>query len=181
MLVTNLTAQDYYFGPLHLPGGNGQSLTVDDTTATSLYLTNDGVADALNTLAAANMISVSGAALPFPRPTGTPEVLHGDGSPEGLIYAGQGSIFLRRDAAMIFSKTTGVHVNTGWQQYSTSGNAITGGTVTSLGVGSDGKQALLRLGTSPFNFIALTYDGTYGKWVSEATAPETLWSVLSNS
>jgi hypothetical protein len=50
MLVTNQTTQDYWFGPLHLAGGVGQTLTVDDTTATSLYLSNDDVADAINFL-----------------------------------------------------------------------------------------------------------------------------------
>lgn len=50
MLVTNQTTQDYWFGPLHLLGGIGQQLTVDDTTATSLYLTDDSVADAINNL-----------------------------------------------------------------------------------------------------------------------------------
>ena len=50
MLVTNQTGQDYWFGPLHLTAGVGQTLTVDDTSATSLYLTNDVVADALNNL-----------------------------------------------------------------------------------------------------------------------------------
>ena len=49
MLVTNTTAQHYWFGPLHLLGGNGQTLTVDDTSDTSLYLTDDAVADAINT------------------------------------------------------------------------------------------------------------------------------------
>jgi hypothetical protein len=41
-------------------------------------------------------------------------VLNGDGSPEGLVYGGQGSVFLRRDKSGIFQKTTGVHLNTGW-------------------------------------------------------------------
>ena len=50
MLVTNQTTQDYWFGPLHLAGSVGQTLTVDDTTATSLYLSNDDVADAINFL-----------------------------------------------------------------------------------------------------------------------------------
>jgi hypothetical protein len=49
MLVTNQTTSDYWFGPLHLPGGVGQQITVDDTSATSLYLTDDTVADAINT------------------------------------------------------------------------------------------------------------------------------------
>jgi hypothetical protein len=50
VLVTNQTTQDYWFGPLHLMGGVGQQLTVDDTSATSLYLTDDTVADAINNL-----------------------------------------------------------------------------------------------------------------------------------
>src|SRR6266404_5972765 len=117
MLITNLTAQDYWFGPLHLPGFG--TLTVDDTSATSLYLTDDSVADGINTLYAASpaKITVSGAAAPFPRATGVPEVLHGDGSPEGIVYAGQGSLYLRRDnsgGVQLYQKTTGIHVNTGW-------------------------------------------------------------------
>jgi microcystin-dependent protein len=119
MTITNLTNQDYWFGPLHLPAGNGQTLIVDDTSDTSLYLTDDTVADAINTLYAASpaKISVTGAAGPFPRATGTPEVLHGTGSPEGMVYAGQGSIYLRRDnsgGTQLYQKTTGIHVNTGW-------------------------------------------------------------------
>lgn len=50
MLVTNQTTNDYWFGPLHLPGGIDQQLTVDDTSETSLYLTDDSVADAINHL-----------------------------------------------------------------------------------------------------------------------------------
>lgn len=49
MLVTNQTTQDYWFGPLHLLAGVGQQLTVDDTSATSLYLADDAVADASQT------------------------------------------------------------------------------------------------------------------------------------
>ena len=117
MLVTNQTTQDYYFGPLHLLAGVGQTLTVDDTSDTSLYLTDDSVADAINNLYAAGKITVSSAASPFPRPTGMPEVLHGDGSPEGLHYAPQGSLFMRRDGAdawHLYVKSTAVTVNTGW-------------------------------------------------------------------
>lgn len=116
MLITNQTNQDYWFGPLHLPGGSGQTLTVDDTTATSLYLTNDDVADAINFLYAASpaKITVSGQALPFPRPTGTPGLLHGDGSPEGLVYASEGTLYLRRDNAQLYQKATIVHLCTGW-------------------------------------------------------------------
>jgi hypothetical protein len=115
MLVTNTTAQDYYFGPLHLAGGNGSTLTVDDTSATSLYLSDDTVADAINYLYTNGKISVSGQALPFPRPTGKPDLLHGDGSPEGLVYASEGSLYLRRDTASLYQKSSMVHINTGWQ------------------------------------------------------------------
>ena len=34
-MITNQSSQDYWFGPLHLVGGVGQTLTVDDTTATA--------------------------------------------------------------------------------------------------------------------------------------------------
>lgn len=136
MLITNLTPQDYWFGPLHLPAGNGQTLTVDDTSATSLYLTDDNVADMINTLYASSpaKISVSGAAAPFPRATGAPAVLHGDGAPEGIVYAGQGSVYLRRDQAIIYIKATGIHVNTGW-------SAVASGGVTSASLFSQGPPA----------------------------------------
>jgi hypothetical protein len=91
MHLVNQTNQDYFFGPLHLPAGVGTgTLDVDDVSATSLYLTDDTVADAINTLY---------------------------GSPEGLVYAGQGSIYLRRDTSggtQLYQKSTGIHVNTGW-------------------------------------------------------------------
>ena len=117
MLVTNQTTQDYWFGPLHLLAGVGTQLTVDDTTATSLYLGDDAVADAINNLYASGKITVSSAAAPFPRPTGMPSVLHGDGSPEGLAYAPQGSLYLRRDGAdswHLYVKSTAVTTSTGW-------------------------------------------------------------------
>ncbi|MFL5908949.1 MAG: hypothetical protein ACJ768_00035 [Gaiellaceae bacterium] len=114
MLVTNQTSQDYWFGPLHLAAGINQTLTVDDTTATSLYLTDDQVADAINNLLAAGKITVGSAAAPFPRPTGTPELLHGDGSPEGHSFAPQGSVYMRRDLAGLYVKTTASTLDTGW-------------------------------------------------------------------
>lgn len=116
MNVTNNTSQDYWFGPLHLLP-NAVNYVVDDTTETSLYLTDDTVADAINNLAASGKITVTGAAAPFPRPTGMPEVMHGDGSPEGMQYAPQGSLYMRRDggdAWHLYVKTTAVTVNTGW-------------------------------------------------------------------
>jgi hypothetical protein len=39
-------------------------------------------------------------------------------------------------------------------------------TVAGLGTTFAGALGLLRLGASPFEFIALTYDATYGHWVS---------------
>jgi hypothetical protein len=42
-------------------------------------LTDDTVADAINTLVASNKITQTGAAPPFPRATGVPALLHGDG------------------------------------------------------------------------------------------------------
>ncbi|HSX22194.1 MAG TPA: hypothetical protein VLE97_05405 [Gaiellaceae bacterium] len=50
--VTNQTNEDYWFGPLHLAAGVGQTLSVDDTSDTSLYRSSDAVADALNNLSA---------------------------------------------------------------------------------------------------------------------------------
>jgi hypothetical protein len=115
MQVNNVTAQDYWIGPLHLPA-NTNAINVDDTSATSLYLTDDSVADALNYLYASGKITIVAgtAAQPFPRPTGKPDVLHGDGSPEGLVYASPGSVYLRRDLGKVYQKTTMVHLNTGW-------------------------------------------------------------------
>lgn len=48
-----------------------------------------------------------------------------------------------------------------------SGSATTATTVAGLGTGTDGKVGRLRLGSSPYDFISLVYDATYGKWVSE--------------
>jgi microcystin-dependent protein len=128
MLVTNQTTSDVYFGPLHLAAGVGQTLTVDDTTATSLYLTNDSVADALNNAYKTNIITVSGQAQPFPRPVGDPALLHGSGNPEGLVFAPQGSVYMRRDGVqtnggVIYMKTTGITVSTGWLDIATASGA----------------------------------------------------------
>ena len=119
MIITNMTDVDYWFGPMHLPAGSGTStLTLDDTTDTSLYLLNDEVADAVNTLYLSTNITVSAPALPFPRATGIPSLLHGDGSPEGMVYAPAGSLYMRRDSTQaatgLYTKTTGVTENTGW-------------------------------------------------------------------
>lgn len=128
MLVTNQTTSDIYFGPLHLPAGVGEQLTVDDTSATSLYLLNDGVADALNNAYNSGKITVIGASDPFPRPTGNPTRFHGSGDPEGLVFAPQGSVYMRRDGVqtnggVLYMKTTGVTFNTGWLDLATASGA----------------------------------------------------------
>src|SRR5437867_2237924 len=128
MIVTNQTTSDIYFGPLHLGAGIGTTLTVDDTSATSLYLTNDSVADALNNAYNSGKVTVSSAAQPFPRPTGTPALLHGDGNPEGLVFASQGSLYMRRDGLVsngggLYVKTSGVTLSTGWIDMPTASGA----------------------------------------------------------
>jgi hypothetical protein len=144
MQVTNQTTQDYWFGPLHLSAGVGTTLTVDDTSDTSLYLTDDAVADAINNLYVSGKITVTSAAAPFPRPTGMPDVIHGDGSPEGIHYAPQGSLYMRRDggdAWHLYIKSTAVTVNTGW-------------------VGLPGQELdYAQITTSPANITATT-EGT---------------------
>jgi hypothetical protein len=151
MLVTNTTNQEYWFGPLVLPP-NAVDLDIDDTSDTSLYLTDDSVADAINTLAAAGKITVTGAASPFPRPTGSPEVLHGDGSPEGYLYAGQGSLYLRRDTATVYTKTTGIHQNTGWTLVASSGEELDYAERTS--------NIAIPASTLIVSGAAIAYDGT---------------------
>lgn len=133
MRVTNTTTQDYWFGPLHLAAGNGSFIDVDDLSSTSLYLSDDSVADAINTLSASGKVNVSNLStgVLFPRPTGTPEVLHGDGSPEGIVYAGQGSLYLRRDSGSLYTKKTGIHLNTGW-------SSIAQGSITTTSAWSNG-------------------------------------------
>jgi microcystin-dependent protein len=140
MLVTNQTNQDFWFGPLHLDAGIGTTLTVDDTSDTSLYLTDDTVADAINNLYLADKITVTGAADPFPRPTGTPTLIHGDGVPEGIVYAPQGSVYMRRDGSdanggLLYLKSTGITINTGWLDLATASGAeaaIPTGTLTAF-------------------------------------------------
>ena len=136
MLVTNLTTQDLYFGPLHLPAGIGQQITVDDTSDTSLYNSDDSVADAVNNASDANKISISSAAAGFPRPTGSPQLVHGDGSPEGLVYAPRGSVFMRRDAAatwVLYIKCTPVTKSTGWIAIDTTAAVVPTGSIFSFG------------------------------------------------
>ena len=166
MNVNNLTSQDIYFGPLHLLP-NAVNYYVDDTSATSLYLTNDSVADALNNAYAAGKISVSSQAQPFPRPTGTPEILHGDGSPEGLVFSSQGSIFMRRDNSgannALYAKTTGIELSTGWLAFAAAAPVLPATTLP--GTPSDGQQAILVDSTSAPTYVwLLQWNATAAKW-----------------
>jgi microcystin-dependent protein len=133
MTVTNQTTNDYWFGPLHLPAGVGQTLVVDVTSNVSLYLTDDTVADALNNLYVSGKIMVTNQPAPFPRATGVPQILHGDGSPDGRVFAPQGSAYMRRDntglTSSLYVKTTGITSSTGWQAISTEAIAVPTGII----------------------------------------------------
>lgn len=163
MLITNNTGVVYWFGPMQLPASG--TLTLDDTTDTSLYLTDDSVADAVNTLQEAGMISVTDSAI-FPRATGTPSLLHGDGSPEGLVYGPQGSLYLRRDStvpsASIYTKNTGVTENVGWAALGTALTAVTG-SVSSSGTAVAGTGY-----TSSYNSGTGIYTISFTTALSEA-------------
>jgi len=150
MLITNNTQGDYWFGPMHLLAGVGQTLTLDDTSDTSLYLIDDVVADAVNTLYLADMIGVTAASSPFPRPTGVPSLLRLSGSPEALVYAPQGSLCTRRDdpygATTLFVKTTGVTLNSGWVSLTGAQRASYNAVVTSPAGTASAAQVMLGLG-----------------------------------
>ena len=179
MLVTNQTSSDLYFGPLHLAAGVGSTLTVDDTSDTSLYLRDDAVADALNNAYNSGKITVSSQAQPFPRPTGTPQLVHGDGDPDGLVFASQGSVFMRRDGVVsngggLYIKTTGITLSTGWVDLPTASGttaALPPGTVAMYGGASaptgwllcDGSAVSRSVYSLLFTAIGTTYgagDGT---------------------
>jgi len=65
-------------------------------------------------------------------------------------------------------------------------------TVAGLGTGFAGKHGLIRVGSTPFSFVALVYDSTLAKWVSEpvlwlvpvevagGAVTDTLWVTGSN-
>ena len=134
MTITNTTARDYTFGPYHLPAGSGQQITIDTTTNASLYLIDDAFADIINQLYALGYITVSNQPTPFPRVTGVPQILHGDGNPEGIVFAPQGSAFMRRDNSgsgnALYAKTTGLTLSTAAYWLDLSLGAITGGTAS---------------------------------------------------
>jgi microcystin-dependent protein len=169
MSITNQTNQEYWFGPLHLPAGVGTgTLVLTDPPETLLYNTNDTVADAINTLYTEARITVTVAPPGFPRATGVPQILHGDGSPEGVLYAGPGSLYLRRDnsgGAQLYQKVTGPHVNTDWSVV-----GMPTGTLSQFGGASaptgwllcDGSSLLRSDYTDLFGVIGTTYGAVDG-------------------
>lgn len=85
-----------------------------------------------------------------------------------MIYASGASTPARLpigSSNQILTVSGGVPV---WAAAASSG-ATVATTVAGLGTGADGKLGLLRTGSSPYDFTALVYDATYGKWVSAET------------
>lgn len=164
MLITNLTGVDYWFGPMHLAASG--TLTLDDTTDTSLYLLDDDVADSINTAVFSGLISVTNTNpnSPFPRPTGTPSVLHGNGSPNGVVYAPPGSLYLRRDvttaAGALYAKTTGIDYNTGWLNPA---NPISRVTTLPTATAVDLEQVIYDPGIANTEWLC-TFNLTSGYW-----------------
>jgi len=152
-----------------------------------LYLTDDAFADVVNSLYALGYITVSNAPTPFPRVTGVPQILHGDGAPEGVVFGPQGSLFMRRDNSgadnALFAKTTGPSLNTGWQAFSTAAAPTPSTTLPASP--SNGQQAILVDSTSaPTYAWFLEYSTTAAKWIfiggspaiAEVTTPESTTS-----
>lgn len=173
MDVKNNTDHDFWFGPLLVPA-NATDVVIDDTSATSLYLTNDAVADAINNLATLGSITVTNAGPSYPRATGTPQVLHGDGSPEGLVYAGQGSIYMRRDSTgsnSLYTKTTGSTLATGWQLFTTGSGAAparktTAKTVTDTVTDTDLLNGEISVAANALVTTGLLRLTAWGDWLT---------------
>ena len=176
MTITNQTNNAYTFGPYQLPAGVGTgTVTIDTTTNASLYLTDDHFADIVNALyvAVPPLITVTNPPSPFPRVTGVPQILHGDGSPEGVVFASSGSAFMRRDnggaASALYAKTTGPSLSTGWQAFA--GSAAPGAGTSLPGSPSNGQQAILVDSTSAPTF----------SWLFQYSTAATKWLFLGGS
>lgn len=169
MTITNQTNNQYAFGPYVLPPGIGTgTVTIDTTTNASLYLTDDAFADIVNALyvASPQLITVTNQPTPFPRVTGTPQIVHGDGSPEGVVFATSGSLFMRRDnggaTSALYAKTSGPSLSTGWGVFAGSPTPAT----TLPSSPANGQQAILVDSTSaPTYSWLLQYVSSASKWV----------------
>jgi hypothetical protein len=104
--------------------------------------------------------------------TGVPQLLHGSGSPEGLVFASQGSLLMRRDNSgsgnALYAKSTGVTLSTGWQPFQGS----VAPTTTLPANPADGQQAVLVDSTSsPTYGWLLQYSATAAKWIFLGGSP----------
>lgn len=68
------------------------------------------------------------------------------------------------DEVPVYNGTTWVYQKVTPTNMDLSTNVAT--TVAGLGTGASGRQGMLRIGATPFDFIPLTYDATLAKWVS---------------
>jgi len=138
-----------------------------------LYLTDDAFADIVNSLYALGYITVANPPTPFPRVTGVPQILHGDGSPEGVVFATQGSAFMRRDNSgannALYAKTTGPSQNTGWQAFSAAAAPTPSTTLPANP--SNGQQAILVDSTSAPTYFE--YSTAAAKWLFIGGSPAT--------
>ncbi|MEK7201130.1 MAG: hypothetical protein AAB737_00655, partial [Patescibacteria group bacterium] len=62
-----------------------------------------------------------------------------------------------------------IYNGSSWGAVGGTGGATVATTVSGCGTASAGAVCLLRIGSSPYEFVTLTYDTTYGKWVSQPT------------
>jgi hypothetical protein len=173
--LNNQTSNTYAFGPYVL-GPSPASVTIDTTTNASLYLTDDHFADIVNQLLALGFVTYTPGTqpTPFPRVTGVPQILHGDGSPEGVVFATQGSAFMRRDNSgagnALYAKTTGPSLSTGWQAFS--GSTAPTAATTLPGSPSNGQQAILVDSTSaPTYAWFFQYSSAASKWLFVGGSP----------
>lgn len=82
-----------------------------------------------------------------------------------VTYITSAGSFANNDNVRLFFTRTGDKGDTG------AGGSVTytvATTVAGLGTAEDGKVGLIRAGSSPFDFLLVVYDATYGKWVSDA-------------
>jgi hypothetical protein len=56
------------------------------------------------------------------------------------------------------------------------GNYTTAESISDAGEAAHGRTVAIRAGSSPYEFIQMTYDGTYGKWVSSQ-----IWSIVEET
>jgi hypothetical protein len=98
-----------------------------------------------------------------------PELLHGDGSPEGRVFAPQGSVYMRRDQAGLYVKATAVTVDTGWVLNGSGELDFKQATADITGINATSEAAA----TAVLTGNAVTFDGSRVK--VEFFAPEIVY------